>query len=88
MLRDTVSVGGELITPLRDVFSVLSSAGRNGGNMTMTIENITLPNVTDPSEFADGLRDALKNDPQTQKAIRAITIDQLAGKNSLSVRKY
>lgn len=88
LLRDTVSVGGELITPLRDVFSVLSSAGRNGGNMTMTIENITLPNVTDPSEFADGLRDALKNDPQTQKAIRAITIDQLAGKNSLSVRKY
>lgn len=88
LLRDTVSVGGELITPLRDVFSVLSSAGRNGGNMTMTIENITLPNVTDPSEFADGLRDALKNDPQTQKAIRAITIDQLAGKNSLSVMKY
>lgn len=88
LLRDTVSVGGELITPLRDVFSVLSSVGRNGGNMTMTIENITLPNVTDPSEFADGLRDALKNDPQTQKAIRAITIDQLAGKNSLSVRKY
>ena len=27
LLRDTVSVGGELITPLRDVFSVLSSAG-------------------------------------------------------------
>lgn len=88
LLRDTVSVGGELITPLRDVFSVLSSVGRNGSNMMMTIENITLPNVTDPSEFADGLRDALKNDPQTQKAIRAITIDQLAGKNSLSVRKY
>lgn len=88
LLRNTVSVGGELITPLRDAFSVLSSVGRNGGNMTMTIENITLPNVTDPSEFADGLRDALKNDPQTQKAIRAITIDQLAGRNSLYVRKY
>lgn len=88
LLRDTVSVGGELIAPLKDAFGVLSSLGQSSGNVTITIENISLPNVTDPSEFADGLRDALKNDPQTQKAIRAITIDQLAGKNSLSVRRY
>ena len=54
----------------------------------MTIENITLPNVTKPEEFADGLRQALKNDVATQKAVRAITVDLLAGKNSLSVRKY
>lgn len=87
LLRDVVSTASA-ISPLIDTMQSLSALTATSGGVDMTIENITLPNVTKPEEFADGLRQALKNDVATQKAVRAITVDLLAGKNSLSVRKY
>ena len=87
LLRDVVSTASA-ISPLLDTMQSLSALTTTSGGVDMTIENITLPNVTKPEEFADGLRQALKNDVATQKAVRAITVDLLAGKNSLSVRKY
>lgn len=87
LLRDVVSTASA-ISPLLDTMQSLSALTATSGGVDMTIENITLPNVTKPEEFADGLRQALKNDVATQKAVRAITVDLLAGKNSLSVRKY
>ena len=87
LLRDVVSTASA-ISPLLDTMQSLSALTATSGSVDMTIENITLPNVTKPEEFADGLRQALKNDVATQKAVRAITVDLLAGKNSLSVRKY
>lgn len=89
LLRETVGSILRIPVPALESLADLSVAsGRVGGEMNLTIEHLELPNVQDPADFAAGLVDALKNDTATRKAIRAITIDQLAGKNSLSVRKY
>ena len=56
----------------------------NGGNVYLDIGDVVLPNVREPEDFAVQLIDTLKHSTKAQKAVRAVSVDLLAGKPRLA----
>ena len=60
-------------------------------NQTLNIEigDIVLPDVTNPDQFANSLKNVVKNNTSVQKQLKDLTIGSLSSKNnSLNIRKY
>lgn len=57
-------------------------------NVSVTVGDIYLPDVTDPRKFATELVNVLKNDITVQKTFGTFVNASLTGGNSLSTRKY
>lgn len=75
---------GDMIRPLQTNLTGKSDSG----NIELNIENITLPNVTKPEEFCDGLIHAMQSDSRVIRAMRAVNVDALIGKNSKRVNRF
>lgn len=58
------------------------------GNLSIITGDLILPDVTDPSEFASGMVNALKNDPTVQRALGTLVNTSLTSGNSLSTQKF
>lgn len=58
------------------------------GDVQVVIENMNLPNVTNPTEFANQVGNAIKSNSKVQKIIRGVSVDLLAGSSVLKVQSY
>ena len=71
--------------------SIPSFKGIYAGNkdVTISIGDIILPDVTNPEQFASALKDVVKNNTSVQRLLKDSTIGTLSrNNNSLSIRKY
>ena len=71
-----------------ELLTLLPSVTPQTGNLSISTGDLYLPGVTDPSEFAEGLVNALTQDTVVQKTLSTLINTRLIGGNSLSVRKY
>ena len=71
-----------------ELLALLPSVTPQPGNLSISTGDLYLPGVTDPSEFAEGLVNALTQDTVVQKTLSTLINTRLIGGNSLSVRKY
>ncbi len=78
----------DLLTPENMMKDYIPSGSLEPGNLTITTGDLLLPDVTDPSEFASGMVNALKNDPTVQKTLGSLVNSSLTRGNSLITQKY
>lgn len=57
-------------------------------NVSVSMGDIVMNGVQDTEAFAKELKSVMNNDRSVQKVTQSITVDLLAGKNSLAGRKY
>lgn len=78
----------QILKPI-DINSLVSSISKNADrDVNIEIGDIILPDVTDGKEFAESLKNTLKNDTSVQKMFKDFTVTSLTGGNSMSIRKY
>lgn len=84
-LPDLVDYNNNLVDMLRPT-NVPATKVRTG-DLTLNIDNIELPNVTDPKEFSQGLINAMKQDKKLQRFWGDATAGSL-NNNMSSIYKY
>lgn len=57
----------------------------NTNNLSINVEQVI---ANDPMEFAERLRETIKNDTRTDKLIKQITIGEMTGGNTLTKNRY
>lgn len=58
------------------------------GNVSVNIDNIALPNVTNSEEFTKQLAHTIQNDSKIQKLMRTTTVNAAMGGSRLATNKY
>ena len=84
-LPDLVDYNNNLIDMVRPVN--VPSGNIKTGDLTLNIDNIELPNVTDPKEFSEGLITAMQQDKNLQRFWGDATAGSLKN-NMSSIYKY
>ena len=84
-LPDLVDYNNNLIDMVRPVNVPLGNI--KTGDLTLNIDNIELPNVTDPKEFSEGLITAMQQDKNLQRFWGDATAGSLKN-NMSSIYKY
>lgn len=77
----------EFIKELYQVPSI-NFTGKTGGNVEINIENMALPNVKNPEDFAHDVVNAIKNNNEVVESIQDVTVDRMVGYNSKRINRF
>lgn len=83
MFKNTTPVLTDMVKPKFPDIQPVS----NMNSVSVNIDNITLPNVTDPKEFTKQLGQTIQNDNNIQKLIRTTSVDRAMGGARLAKNK-